>query len=176
MKGLKWPCSMHMYLNSHPPSPKPPGLHLALYQPDIPQNVGAAMRLCACLGVGLEVIEPCSFPWDERKIKQSAMDYIAHLNLIRHESWERFTQTLPARRLILMTTQGAIPYTDFGFAPGDVLLAGRESAGAPPAVHEAAHARVVIPLRPGLRSLNVVNACAMVLGEALRQTQDLCSE
>lgn len=142
---------------------------LALYQPEIPQNVGAAMRLCACLGLDLHIIEPCGFLWDEKKIRRSAMDYWDHLSLTRHTSWAAFQEFSASRRLILLTTKGALPYLDFSFEDGDILLAGRESAGVPDSVHEAANARIVIPLRPGLRSLNIVNACAMVVGEALRQ-------
>ncbi len=141
---------------------------LALYQPDIPQNVGAAMRLCACMGCPLDIIEPCGFPWDERKIRQSAMDYYEAAHLTRHSSWDKFRETQQSR-LILMTTKAALPYTDFTFQPGDILLAGRESAGAPENVHNAADARIFIPMQPGLRSLNVINASAMILGEALRQ-------
>jgi tRNA (cytidine/uridine-2'-O-)-methyltransferase len=141
---------------------------LALYQPDIPQNVGAAMRLCACIGCPLDIIEPCGFPWDERKIRQSAMDYYEAARLTRHGSWDKFREARQ-KRLILMTTKAALPYTDFTFQPGDILLAGRESAGVPDDVHNAADARIFIPMQPGLRSLNVINASAMILGEALRQ-------
>lgn len=143
-------------------------MRLALYQPDIPQNVGAAMRLSACLGVPLDVIEPCGFLWDERKIRQSAMDYIEHLSLSRHISWDKFRESAQGR-VILLSTKAAVPYLDFQFQPGDTLLAGRESAGVPDFVHESVDARLFIPMQPGLRSLNVVNACAMVMGEALRQ-------
>lgn len=145
---------------------------LALYQPDIPQNVGAAMRLCACLGCGLHIVEPCGFPWDARRIRQSALDYYDEDMLSRHASWDRFSQE-KAGRLVLLTTKGAIPYTDFAFRPDDIFLTGRESAGVPDDVHAAADARVVIPMRPGFRSLNVINAAAMVLGEALRQVSAL---
>lgn len=143
-------------------------VRLALYQPDIPQNVGAAMRLCACLGCPLDIIEPCGFPWDERKIRQSAMDYYEAARPKRHISWQAFHESRQGR-LILMTTKAALPYTDFRFQAGDILMAGRESAGAPDEVHAAADARIFIPMQPGLRSLNVVNASAMILGEALRQ-------
>ena len=144
-------------------------MRLALYQPDIPQNAGAAMRLCACLGVGMDVIEPCGFLWDDKKIKRSAMDYIAGLDLTRHSSWEAFLAARTGNRLVLLTTRGDLPYTDFTFATGDILLTGRESAGVPEDVHDRADARVIIPMQPGMRSLNVINAAAMVLGEALRQ-------
>ena len=147
-------------------------MRLALFQPDIPQNLGAAIRLCACLGVFLDVIEPCAFPLSDRTLKRAALDYADRASIQLHRSWDDF-RAEPERsagRLVLFTTRAALPYTDFAFAPGDTLLFGRESAGAPEQVHAAAEARLLIPLRPGLRSLNVVNAAAMALGEALRQT------
>lgn len=143
---------------------------LALFQPDIPQNVGAAIRLCACLNMELMIIEPCSFPWDEKKIRQSALDYMTKINLKRFSSWQSFLEQTQKRRMILMTTKAAIPYTDFVFQSGDILIAGRESSGAPDYVHEKADGRVVIPMAGGLRSLNIINASAMIAGEALRQT------
>lgn len=145
-------------------------IKIAFFQPDIPQNLGAAMRLCACLGVDMEVIEPCGFIWDRKKIDRSAMDYKEAVTLNRHSSWEAFLDAYPGRRIILMTTRAAVPYTDFAFSGDDILLAGRESSGAPDYVHEAAHGRIVIPMKNGLRSLNIVNATAMIAGEALRQT------
>ena len=148
-------------------------MRLALFQPDIPQNLGAAIRLCACLGIFLDIIEPCAFPLDDRALKRAALDYGEKARLTRHPAWEPFRQD-PARRegrLVLFTTRSALPYTDFRFGPGDTLLFGRESAGAPDEVHAAAEARLVIPLQPGLRSLNVVTAAAMAVGEALRQTE-----
>ena len=143
-------------------------MRLALYEPDIPQNVGAMMRLCACLNVGMDIIEPCGFVWDEGKICRAGMDYIDHLQLTRHASWQAFK---PAGRLVLLTTKAAQPYTRFAFQPDDVLMVGRESAGVPDAVHQAVGARVIIPMNPACRSLNVATAAAMVLGEALRQTR-----
>ncbi|MCD8498269.1 MAG: tRNA (cytidine(34)-2'-O)-methyltransferase, partial [Alphaproteobacteria bacterium] len=142
-------------------------MHLSLYQPDIPQNVGAAIRLCACLGLELDIIEPTGFPWDERKIRQSALDYINALTLNRYSSWEKFKDVHTGQRIILLSTKAALPYTEFSFRNDDILLAGRESAGVPDDVHNASDARVFIPMRPGLRSLNVITACAMVAGEAL---------
>ncbi len=128
------------------------------------------MRLCACLGVDLDIIEPCGFPWNERKIREVAMDYISHVQYMRHESWQKFhAQT--RGRLILMTTQAALPYTEFKFQNSDILIAGRESAGVPEDIHTAADARICIPIKTGARSLNIVNAAAMILGEALRQTR-----
>ena len=155
-------------------------MRLALYQPDIPQNTGALLRLGACLGVGVDIIEPCGFLLTDRGLKRAGMDYLDLAEMRRHASWARFLadRSPPAReggpinkgRLLLLTTRGAQPYTGFAFAPGDTLLLGRESAGVPDEVHDAADARLVIPLRPGARALNVTQAAAMVLGEALRQT------
>ena len=144
---------------------------IALFQPDIPQNLGAMIRLCACMDVGLHIIEPCSFPLNEKKIRTSAMDYMTKINLQRHSSWESFYQDKGERRVILMTTKGACGYHDFTFRADDILLAGSESSGAPEYVHEAADGRIYIPMAHGLRSLNIVNASAMILGEALRQTR-----
>lgn len=144
-------------------------LNIAFYQPEIPQNVGAAIRLAACLGLGLDIIAPCGFPWDERKIRQSALDYWSMLKLNKHESWRAFQDSYADRRVILMSTKAAVPYTEFAFQAGDILLAGQESAGVPDNVHESAHARVFIPMAAGARSLNVVNATSMIAGEALRQ-------
>ncbi len=143
-------------------------LRLALYQPDIPQNVGAAMRLCACLNVPLDIIEPCGFPWDETKMRRSGMDYVEYTSLTRHPSWTQFNENREGR-LILLTTKATQPYTSFTFESGDTLLAGRESAGVPEHVHNAAEARIAIPMHGGLRSLNIVTASAMILGEGLRQ-------
>ena len=145
-------------------------IRIALYQPDIPQNVGAMMRLCACTGVELDVIEPCGFPWDDRKIRQSGMDYVDFANYRKHTSWEAFQTAFPERRIILMTTKADCNYTDFTYNDQDILLAGRESAGVPPEIHALAAARIGIPMQAGLRSLNIVNATAMILGEAIRQT------
>jgi tRNA (cytidine/uridine-2'-O-)-methyltransferase len=147
-------------------------MRLALYQPDIPQNAGAMLRLAACLGVAVDIIGPAGFDMSDRNLRRSGMDYLEAVEILRHlsfaafETWRRET----GARLVLLTTRGTAPYADFPFAASDILMVGRESAGAPEAVHEAADARLVIPLRPALRSLNVAVAAAMVLGEALRQT------
>lgn len=147
-------------------------IRLALYQPDIPQNTGAAIRLCACLGAGLNIIEPCGFLWDKRKIRQAALDYFDKAAPIRHSSWHRFLEQYQGQqRIVLLTTKTDTPYYDFEFRNDDILLAGSESAGVPGDVHNAADARITIPMRSGLRSLNVINASAMILGEALRQTR-----
>jgi tRNA (cytidine/uridine-2'-O-)-methyltransferase len=152
-------------------------VRLALYEPDIPQNAGSLMRLGACLGVGVDIIEPCGFLLSDRNFRRAGMDYLQKADIRRHESWARFCDNFSANapanapaRLVLLTTRGDRAYTDFAFAAGDTLMVGRESAGVPDAVHAKAHARLVIPLLPGLRSLNVAQAAAMVLGEALRQT------
>jgi tRNA (cytidine/uridine-2'-O-)-methyltransferase len=145
-------------------------MRLALYQPDIPQNAGAVFRLGACLNVPVDVIEPCGFVLDDRRLKRVAMDYGAQAEISRHRSWEKFAAGTNGRRIILLTTQGGTPYTEFAFDPSDILLLGRESAGVPDEVHQAADARLIVRMAPGARSLNVVTAAAMVLGEALRQT------
>jgi tRNA (cytidine/uridine-2'-O-)-methyltransferase len=147
-------------------------VRLALYQPDIPQNAGACMRLAACFGVPLDLIEPCGFVLDDRRVGRSAMDYRDHLMLERHISWEAFLSR-PRGRLVLLTTRAAMRHVDFAFRPDDTLLLGRESAGVPDAVHTAADAAVVIRLVEGVRSLNVAQAGAIVLAEALRQTGGL---
>jgi len=147
-------------------------MRLALFQPDIPQNLGAAIRLGACLGAPVDVIEPCGFPLSDRALQRAALDYAQIADVTRHPSWSSF-RTESARknsRLVLLTTKGATPLTDFRFEADDILLMGRESAGVPEEVHAAADARLVIPLIRGARSLNVVTAAAIALGEALRQT------
>lgn len=143
-------------------------MRLALYQPDIPQNCGAIMRLGACLGVPVDIIEPCGFHLDDKRMRRAGMDYLEQANVTRHRAWSHFRAGATGR-LVLLTTQAAIPYTRFIFQPDDTLLFGRESAGVPSAVHEAADERLRVPLRPGLRSINVAQCAAMVLGEALRQ-------
>lgn len=143
-------------------------VRLALYQPDIPQNTGALMRLCACLGVPMDIIEPCGFVLSDKNLRRAGMDYMESLDLTRHASWEAFK---PAGRRILLTTKAEKSFLDFDFRQGDVLLLGRESAGVPDDVHAACAARVIVPMRSGMRSLNVALAAALVLGEALRQTK-----
>jgi len=149
-------------------------MRLALFEPDIPQNLGAFIRLAAGLGVPLDIIEPCGFPVDDKRIRRAAMDYYDLATIVRHASWAAFRRDhleKPAPgRLVLLTTKGAVPFPDVTFQPGDILLLGRESAGVPPDVHEAADVRLRIPLQPGARSLNVALAAAMVLSEGLRQT------
>jgi len=150
-------------------------LRLALYQPDIAENTGAMMRLCACLGAGLDIIEPCGFVLDDRRLKRTAMDYLSHLDWTRHASWEKFLSARAGRRLILLTTKAEMPYHRFVFRPNDILLAGRESAGVPDGVHAQADARIIVPMQKGVRSLNVATAASMILGEALRQTGEVAA-
>lgn len=148
-------------------------MRLALFQPDIPQNTGAMLRLAACFGVGVDVIEPCGFIWDEPRMRRAGMDYLDAVELRRHASWEAYLASRPEGRLVLLTTRGQASYADFAFRSDDRLLFGRETAGVPEPVHAAAAARLVVPMRPGLRSLNVALAAAIVLAEALRQTGGL---
>ncbi len=145
-------------------------MRLVLYQPDIPQNAGTLMRLAAALGVPMDIIEPCGFLLDDRRLKRAGMDYLDLLDRTRWPGWDTYHKAGHAGRLVLLTTAGDTCYTDFRFSPDDRLMLGRESAGVPPEVHEAADARLLVPMRPGVRSLNVALAAAMVLGEALRQT------
>ncbi len=142
-------------------------MRLALYQPDIAQNAASLIRLGACLGVPVDIVEPCGFLFSEKGFRRAGMDYLESASVTRHPSWEAFR---PQGRLILVTTRATLAYTGFAFAADDVILLGRESAGVPDEVHAAAHARLRIPMREGARSINVAQAAAMVLGEALRQT------
>jgi tRNA (cytidine/uridine-2'-O-)-methyltransferase len=151
---------------------KSAAMRLALYQPDIPQNTGTILRLCGCLGIEAHIIEPAGFPSSDRAFRRAGMDYLDAVTITRHASWQAFEawRRSAAGRLVLFTTKATTSYLDFTFAPDDVLLFGRESAGAPQLVHAAADARLLIPMRPGLRSLNVAMAAALAAGEALRQT------
>lgn len=145
---------------------------IALYQPDIPGNTGAVLRLAACLGMAVDIVEPTGFDLSHRALKRAGMDYLAIAALTRHASWEAFEAWRggEGRRLVLFSTTAQTPYTAFAFRNGDVLLFGRESSGVPDRVHAAADARLVIPIRPGARSLNVGLTAAMAAGEACRQT------
>jgi tRNA (cytidine/uridine-2'-O-)-methyltransferase len=145
-------------------------MRVALYEPDIPQNTGAILRLGACLGFPVDIIEPAGFDLSDRALKRAALDYLPHVEMRRHESWQSFRQTCEGHRLVLLTTHAQTPHLEFSFAPRDILLFGRESSGVPQPVHDAAGARVRIPMRPGLRSLNVALSVAIVAAEALRQT------
>jgi tRNA (cytidine/uridine-2'-O-)-methyltransferase len=149
-------------------------MRLALFQPDIPGNVGAILRTCACFGVPLHLIEPLGFPWDDKKVRRSAMDYFDRVSMTRHADWQAFRVAQPGR-IALMTAHGATPIAETRFEPDDIIVMGSESAGAPPQVHKAASLRVRIPIAPGLRSLNVSVAAAVALHEALRQTDMLPS-
>jgi len=147
-------------------------MRIAIYEPDIPQNAGTILRLAACLGVEAHIIEPAGFPVTDRAFRRAGMDYLDQVTIVRHASWDAFEiwRREARSRLLLLTTRATLPYVDYTYVAGDVLLLGRESAGVPQKVHEAADARLLIPMRPGLRSLNVAMAGAMVMGEALRQT------
>jgi tRNA (cytidine/uridine-2'-O-)-methyltransferase len=145
-------------------------MRLALFEPDIPQNLGAFIRLSACLQVPLDLIEPCGFPVDDKRIRRAAMDYYDLATISRHASWSAFRRDRGPGRLILLTTKGAQLFPGIAFEAGDTLLFGRESAGVPDEVHDTADLRLRIPLQKGARSLNVALAAAMVVSEALRQT------
>jgi len=147
-------------------------MRIALYQPDIAPNTGTILRLCACLGIEAHIIEPAGFPCSDRAFRRAGMDYVDQVAIVRHASLAAFARwrEAVAARLVLLTTRATTPYTQHAFAAADVLLLGRESSGVPPEVHAMADARLIIPMRQGLRSLNVAVAAAMVAGEALRQT------
>lgn len=145
-------------------------MRLALYQPDIPQNTGTILRLAACLGVPVDVIGPTGFDMTDRALKRAGLDYLAAVEIVRHISFATYLETRGPGRLILLSTHGDVAHTTFAFRADDTLLLGRESAGAPNDVHARAEARVAIPIREGLRSLNIAVAAAIALGEALRQT------
>ena len=144
-------------------------MRLALYQPDIPQNTGAILRLAACFGLPVDIVEPAGFVLDDKRMRRAGMDYIDQVEMRRHSSWDAYLSARAGGRLILLTTTGAMPHTECRFEASDTLLLGRESAGVPPEVHERADVRLRIPMRPGLRSLNVAMAAAIVAGEAMRQ-------
>lgn len=147
-------------------------MQMALFQPDQPQNTGTLLRLGACMRAPVHIIEPCGFPFSPKAVKRYAMDYADHVDIRHHLDWSSFLidQERRKHRIVLLTTKSDIPYTQFAFSPGDTLLVGSESAGAPNFVHERADAQITIPMVPEVRSLNVAVAMAMVLGEALRQT------
>lgn len=149
-----------------------PRLSIALYQPDIAGNTGTILRLAACLGLSVDVIEPAGFDLSDRNLRRAGMDYLSSVQLTRHIDWRHFEtwRAQVGRRLILASTKAADLYTDFAYQPDDILLFGRESAGVPDHVHEAADGRVLIPMQPGQRSINVAMSAAMISGEALRQT------
>lgn len=146
-------------------------LRIALYQPDIPGNTGTLLRMAACLGIGIDIIEPAGFDLSDRGMKRAGMDYLQQAALTRHLDWERFNEwrIKEQRRLILLSTKAAVPYTDFQYQSGDILLFGRESSGVPDEVHAISEARILIPMVEGARSLNLALSAAMATGEALRQ-------
>jgi tRNA (cytidine/uridine-2'-O-)-methyltransferase len=147
-------------------------IRIALFEPDIPQNTGTVLRLCACMNLEAHLIEPAGFPVTDRAFRRAGMDYLDKVRLVRHPSWAAFDAWRHAGglRLLLFTTQGTVPYLDHAYGADDILLFGRESAGVPQQVHAAADARLLIPMQPAMRSLNVAMACAMAVGEAMRQT------
>jgi tRNA (cytidine/uridine-2'-O-)-methyltransferase len=150
-------------------------MRLALFQPDIPQNTGTLLRLGACLDLPVDIIEPCGFIFNEKAMRRAGMDYLNMVNYRRHNSWQDFLAYREQHsdeygRIILLTTHASVPYTDFTFAPNDIILMGRESAGVPEAVHHLADARLLIPMNKNARSINVAVSAVMVIGEALRQT------
>jgi tRNA (cytidine/uridine-2'-O-)-methyltransferase len=150
-------------------------MRIALYEPDIPQNTGTILRLAACLGVEAHIVEPAGFPVSDRAFRRAGMDYLDQVAIERHASWKAFESWRRGTglRLVLFTTQGARSYLDHAFQPQDILLFGRESSGVPDEVHAAADVRLKVPMREGLRSLNVAMAAAMAVGEAMRQTGEL---
>lgn len=148
-------------------------MRVALFEPEIAGNVGAVLRLSACLGVPVDLIEPMGFAWDDRRVRRTAMDYIDHVSVSRHTGFAAFRATVGAGRLVLLTTKAQQSVYDFSFDADDILLFGKESGGVPPEVAETCHARVRIPMRPEVRSMNLATAAALALGEALRRTEML---
>jgi len=148
-------------------------MRIALYEPDIPQNAGTVLRTAACFGIGVDIIEPCGFVWDEKRLRRAGMDYLDGVDMIRHSSWQNYQEGCQSRagsgRLVLLTTRGSLPYVKFTFQADDTIMLGRESAGVPDAVHDAADAGIKIPMVTGMRSLNVAVSAGLVVGEALRQ-------
>lgn len=145
-------------------------IEIALYQPDIAQNAATSVRLAACLGLTIHIIEPAGFVWNTRDFRRAGMDYINQADIVRQPDWETFLAAMTDRRLVLATTHAETPYTGFSFQGDDILLVGRESAGVPDHVRDAVTCQVSIPMQPGTRSLNVAVATAMIAGEAMRQT------
>jgi tRNA (cytidine/uridine-2'-O-)-methyltransferase len=148
-------------------------MRIALYEPEIAGNVGAVLRLCACMGAAVDLVEPLGFAWDDRRVRRTAMDYIDHVAVTRHASFDAFRHTLGASRLVLFTTKATSSAYEFTFHPDDVLLFGKESAGVPAAVVEVCDARIRLPMRQQVRSMNLATSAALALGEALRQTNGL---
>ena len=145
-------------------------MRIALFEPEIAGNVGAVLRLCACLGAGVDLIEPMGFTWDDRRVRRAAMDYIDHVSVTRHAGFEAFRATTAGARLVLFTTKATQSPYDFAFRPDDILLFGKESAGVPVNVADRCDARLRLPMRAEVRSMNLATSAALALGEALRQT------
>ena len=145
-------------------------MRIALFEPEIAGNVGAVLRLGACMGAAVDLIEPMGFEWDDKRVRRTAMDYIDHVEIARHAGFDAFRATVGSRRLVLFTTKSRESAYDFSFRPDDILLFGKESAGVPAAVADACHTRLRIPMRPQVRSMNLATSAALALGEALRQT------
>lgn len=148
-------------------------MRIALFEPEIAGNVGAVLRLGACMGAAVDLIEPMGFAWDDRRVRRAAMDYIDHVSITRHAGFDAFRQAMGSRRLVLFTTRSTRSAYDFAFSADDVLLFGKESAGVPQPVADACHAKVRLPIRPHVRSMNLATTAAIALGEALRQTASL---
>ncbi len=148
-------------------------MRIALFEPEIAGNVGAVLRLAACMGAEVDLIEPMGFAWDDRRVRRTAMDYIDHVTIVRHAGFDAFRAAMGARRLVLFTTKTTRSAYDFRFMADDVLLFGKESAGVPETVADACHERVRLPMRPQVRSMNLATAAALALGEGLRQTSGL---
>ena len=160
-----------MSIDRAPPSRQLAPMRIALYEPEIAGNVGAVLRLGACLGVAVDLIEPLGFAWDDRRVRRAAMDYIDHVEIARHAGFDEFRAGLGSNRLVLFTTKASQSLYDFAFREDDVLLFGKESAGVPTEVAQSCDAKLRIPMRTEVRSMNLASAAALVLGEAQRQTQ-----
>ncbi len=175
------PTKLILRLKLHSPHPlasrtirrQSAAMRIALFEPEIAGNVGAVLRLCACMGAAVDLIEPMGFAWDDRRVRRTAMDYIDHVAVARHSGFDAFRSTLTSQRLVLFTTKSQQSAYDFAFRADDVLLFGKESAGVPIEVAEACDARLRIPMRPQVRSMNLATSAALGLGEALRQTASL---
>jgi tRNA (cytidine/uridine-2'-O-)-methyltransferase len=148
-------------------------MRIALFEPEIAGNVGAVLRLCACMGAAVDLIEPMGFAWDDKRVRRTAMDYIDHVAIARHAGFDAFRATIGASRLVLFTTKTVQSPYDFAFRPDDILLFGKESGGVPAAVADACDEKLRIPMRPQVRSMNLATSAALALGEALRQTGSL---
>ncbi|RVU05902.1 tRNA (cytidine(34)-2'-O)-methyltransferase [Novosphingobium umbonatum] len=148
-------------------------MRIALFEPEIAGNVGAVMRLCACMGAGVDLIEPMGFAWDDKRVRRTAMDYIDHVSVTRHADFAAFQATIGSSRLVLFTTKTTQSPYDFAFRPDDILLFGKESAGTPADIADQCHAKLRLPMRPQVRSMNLATSAALALGEGLRQTGTL---